>query len=61
MLLTGSSYADQVYVRNANKIKYHPLPDDEKWRVSVIKELTDGRRREAGDLNYKEIEETSWG
>ena len=48
-----------VEIRDAIKIKYHPLPEDDKWRVSVIRELTYVQfgRMEAGDLNFEEIEE----
>ena len=37
MLLTGNSFVH----RDAIKIIYLPLPENDKWRVSVIKELTD--------------------
>ena len=59
MLLTGNSFVHQVNISDAIRIKYHPLPEDDKWRVSVIKELTDVQfgRMEAGDMNIDEIEE----
>ena len=59
MLLTGKSFVHEVNISDAIRIKYHPLPEDDKWRVSVIKELTDVQfgRMEAGDMNIDEIEE----
>ena len=35
----GKSKVDELSTNDADFIKYHPIADDDKWRVSLVREL----------------------
>ena len=41
MLLVGKSNIEDLCPEDHNLVKYNEIPEEETWRVSVIKELVD--------------------
>ena len=44
MLASGNTLYDKKTNYSISKMKYHPIPDQEAWRVHLIKELLDTER-----------------
>ena len=49
---------DDLEVSDADIIKYHPIPENEKWRVPIIKEIIDARMNnsEIEGFSFKELD-----
>ena len=59
MLCTEKSNVDQVNIRDAGSIDYHQLSEEEGWKVTLIKELTDLKhgRLEMENFSHDEIDD----
>lgn len=56
MLLCGKSKVEELTKDDANFIKYHPIADDDKWRVSSVRELVDIRESQLHVEGFKNHE-----
>ena len=41
LLLVGKEDVDDLNPHDANDITYAPIPEEEEWRVGLVKEITD--------------------
>ena len=60
LLETGSQLFDQLSMINIRKIRFHPTPVEEQWRISVIRDLLDIRDGMDDDVGWtkEEVDET---
>ena len=59
-MLTKKTNVEQLGKIDANSVKYHPLREEEAWKVNLIKELIDIKFEKVTveNLTMEEIEET---
>ena len=43
-MLCNKSNINDLNVNNADMVEYHPIPQDELWRVNIIRDITDARQ-----------------
>ena len=57
MLHTAKISVDDIHVSDVQSIKYHPLSENEEWKVVLIKWLNDAKNGnlEVEKLSYEEI------
>ena len=60
LLLTEKTNVEQLSKIDASSVKYHPLREEEAWKVNLIKELIDIKFEKVTveNLTMEEIEET---
>ena len=60
LLLTEKTNVEQLDKIDASSVKYHPLREEEAWKVNLIKELIDIKFEKitVENLTMEEIEET---
>ena len=56
MLFCGKNNPFRTSVRDINGMVYHPTQDQEKWRISIVKELLDIRDHYADGVEWKHDE-----
>ena len=61
MLESGKNNVDQLKDVGINNIEYHPVSNDDKWKIKVIKECIDVKfgRLEIEGFSSEELEEIS--
>ena len=61
MLETGKTTIDQLNNVGINSIEYQPVRNEDKWKISVIKECIDVKfgRLEIDGFSFEELEEIS--
>ena len=61
MLESGKNDVDQLKDVGINNIEYHPVSNDDKWKIKVIKECIDVKfgRLEIEGFSSEELEEIS--
>ena len=56
MLLLNKTSVDQISVNDFKLIKYHPISEEDKWKISFINEITDVKFKQL-DVDGFETEE----
>ena len=59
ILLCDKNNADELETNDENGILYKPIPENERWRIGLVKELIDIKygEYEVNGFNFKEIED----
>ena len=57
--MTGKATVNELVPDDISSLKYHPMPEDEMWKVSILQELIDTKHgnMEIDDFRYNELEE----
>ena len=56
MLLLNKTSIDQISVNDFKLMKYHPISEEDKWKISFVNEITDVKFKQL-DVDGFEIEE----
>ena len=56
MLLLNKTSVDQISVNDFKLIEYHPVSEEDKWKISFVKEITDVKFKQL-DVDGFETEE----
>ena len=57
--MTNKSDVDELVPADCSEVKYHPISENDKWKVNFIREATDVKFKqlEVNGFNPEEIEE----
>ena len=59
LLMTGKATVSELVPDDVSSLQYHPMPEDEMWKVSILQELIDAKHgnMEIDEFRYNELEE----
>ena len=56
MKLTNRETVKEITVSDIKQLKYHPIPDEEEWRIGIVRDIIDIRNGTAKLENFNAAE-----
>ena len=54
LLMTGKTDVRDLVPEDVDKMEYHPIPDGEKWKISIVQEIIEQKN---GNLDIENLSE----
>ena len=56
LLMTGKTDVRDLVPEDVDKMEYHPIPEGEKWKISIVQEIIEQKNGNLDIENLSEIE-----